>query len=197
MLTFQAVSKSFGHNRVIDNFSQTFDSGKTCIVGENGCGKTTLLMLAAGLEQPCSGQISLNQVSVNELAAKPHIGLSSDKVIYPRFLTAKQLIEFHCQTYQAQWPQDLLDKLHFNAHIHTKAPELSLGNQKKLSLILALCHQPQCLLLDEPSTGLDSHSRQVIAQLLEQFDGCLVITSHDRSYSQNPNYHILELAAKA
>lgn len=64
-------------------------------------------------------------------------------------------------------------------------PDLSLGNQKKLSLILALAHNAKCLLLDEPSTGLDSYSREFVVDYLASFDGALILISHDAVFTDN------------
>jgi ABC-type multidrug transport system ATPase subunit len=185
---FNKVRKQFTSDPVLDNFDHHFKQGKYCITGENGCGKTTLLMLAAGLELPDKGDITFNGIAVTQGSIKPLIGISTDKIIYPRFLTAKQLIEFHCASYKVDWPKGLIDDLHFTAHLPTLAPALSLGNQKKLSLILAMTHQAKCLLLDEPTTGLDNYSRDFILDYLQAFDGHLIITSHDPLFTKHADY---------
>lgn len=192
-MEFTAVDKSFGSNVVLNDFSYRFSPGKYCIVGENGCGKTTLLMLAAGLEQCDSGSIRYSGQPVTSVQSKSLIGISSDKIIFPRFLTAKQLIAFHCQCYGASWPEQLIEDLHFKPHLGTLAPDLSLGNQKKLSLLLALTHKAECLLLDEPTTGLDAYSRAFMLEYLAGFDGTLIITSHDPLFVENNDYQTLPL----
>lgn len=88
-MEFSRVSKTFDTHSVLNDFSYRFGQGKHCIVGENGCGKTTLLMLAAGLEQPDAGTIGYQGQPVTASAIKPLIGISTDKIIFPRFLTAK------------------------------------------------------------------------------------------------------------
>lgn len=194
-MEFSNVCKQFASLKVLDSFSYHFAPGKHCIVGENGCGKTTLLMLAAGLELPDSGEIQFNRQPVTDHQTKPLVGISTDKIIFPRFLTARQLIEFHCRCYDVPWPEQLIQELHFKAHVGTLAPDLSLGNQKKLSLILALTHNAQCLLLDEPSTGLDSYSRQYIQATLAAFNGTLIITSHDPVFTESSDYQVFSLAS--
>ena len=187
-MRFNKVYKQFTSQPLIERFDYHFEQGKYCITGENGCGKTTLLMLAAGLESPDEGQITYNGIAVTDDAVKSLIGISSDKIIYPRFLTAKALIEFHCATYKVDWPKALINDLHFAKHLLTLPPALSLGNQKKLSLILAMAHQATCLLLDEPTSGLDSYSQGVILDYLQAFDGHLIISSHDPLLTKNTDY---------
>jgi ABC-type multidrug transport system ATPase subunit len=194
-MKFSKVRKQFAAHPVLDDFSQHFEQGKYCITGENGCGKTTLLMLAAGLELPNEGEITFNGVPVTQDEVKPLLGISTDKIIYPRFLKAQQLIEFHCACYQVDWPARLIGDLHFTEHLSTLAPALSLGNQKKLSLVLAMTHKAQCLLLDEPTTGLDSYSRDFVLDYLNDFDGHLIITSHDPLFTKNAEYRPFPMAA--
>lgn len=192
-LVFKQLDKAFGFNRLYQGFDWHLAAGKHCLVGQNGCGKTTLLMMAAGVEPIDGGSICFNNIDVFSLEAKSLLGLSSDKVQLPSFLTAKQLIEFQCKTFNCQWPEVLIERLNFADYLRTLAPQLSLGNQKKLSLILAFCHQPQCLLLDEPLTGLDAVAREVVLELMLEFNGVLVITSHDKQLKQHPQFTIYAL----
>ncbi|MBU2280427.1 MAG: AAA family ATPase, partial [Gammaproteobacteria bacterium] len=61
----------------------------------------------------------------------------------------------------------------------TQVADLSLGNYKKLSLITALLHQPELLLLDEPSNGLDEHAKAALSRLLRSYPGQVIVASHD------------------
>ena len=112
-------------------------------------------MLAAGLEDFNCGEIVFNEESVYLADTKRHLGISSDKIKLPDFLTAQQLLDFHCSQHDCPFPIVLVEHLGFRAHLATQVSALSLGSLKKISLLLALAHQPKCLLLDEPTTGLD------------------------------------------
>lgn len=192
-LVFSSIDKAFEFNHLYQGFDWQLSTGKHCLVGQNGCGKTTLLMMAAGVEPIDSGSVSFDGKDVFAIETKPFIGLSSDKVQLPSFLTAKQLIEFQCETFNCRWPESLIERFEFKAHIHTLAPKLSLGNQKKLSLILAFCHQPKCLLLDEPTTGLDVTAREVVLELMLEFEDVLLVTSHDKQLKQHPQFKVYQL----
>ncbi len=192
MLHFNNVNKRFSKKIIVEQFSYQFTQARYCIAGENGIGKTTLLLMAAGLEAIDSGEILFEQNLVTTMNAKQKLGISSDKILLPEFLSARQLINFHCQQYQINFPEYLISALHFNEQLNKKVAELSLGNSKKLSLILALAHQPKCLLLDEPSTGLDHESRAWLLDYLHHYhlhtQGQIIVTSHEDDFLTDSEY---------
>jgi ABC-2 type transport system ATP-binding protein len=188
LLILKDVSKFYQNNLVINDLTFHFDTQRYCIVGPNGSGKTTLLMLATGLETVSAGQITFNGQSVHLANTKRHLGISSDKIMLPDFLTAQQLLEFHCSQHNCSFPTRLIDHLEFSAQLATQVSALSLGSLKKTSLLLALAHQPKCLMLDEPTTGLDSNSRLWLLDYLDNYQGQIIVTSHEKSFSENPHY---------
>ena len=192
MLQFNQVSKRFSKKIIVQQFSYHFDQAHYCIAGENGIGKTTLLLMAAGLEAIDSGKVLFEQNIITSITAKQNIGISSDKILLPQFLNAQQLINFHCQQHHIEFPNILVTALNFNEQLNKKVQELSLGNSKKLSLILALAHQPKCLLLDEPSTGLDHHSRTWLLNYLRNYphhtQRQIIVTSHEDDFIHDQQY---------
>jgi len=195
VLSFQQVNKRFGKKVIVQQFSYQFSAARYCIAGENGIGKTTLLLMAAGLEALDDGNVLLNNDSVTSIKSKKLFGISSEKICFPDFLTAQQLIEFHCQQHQISPPDKLLTALHFHSQLTNKISELSLGNNKKLSLILALAHQPKLLLLDEPSTGLDHQSRSWLLDYLGGYQGQIIVTSHEDDFLMDNHYQQLDFVA--
>ncbi len=195
MLSFQQVNKRFGKKVIVQQFSYQFSAARYCIAGENGIGKTTLLLMAAGLEALDDGNVLLNNDSVTSIKSKKLFGISSEKICFPEFFTAQQLIEFHCQQHQISPPDKLLTALHFHSQLTNKISELSLGNNKKLSLILALAHQPKLLLLDEPSTGLDHQSRSWLLDYLGGYQGQIIVTSHEDDFLMDNHYQQLDFVA--
>jgi ABC-type multidrug transport system ATPase subunit len=150
-------------------------------------------MLAAGLEPLSAGDITFNEQSVYLVNTKRYLGISSDKIILPDFLTAQQLLEFHCAQHDCTFPIDLISRLGFNAQLKTQVSDLSLGSLKKISLLLALAHQPKCLMLDEPTTGLDFNSRTWLLDFLNNYTGQVIVTSHEQSFTENPHYQHVDL----
>jgi ABC-2 type transport system ATP-binding protein len=193
-ITFKNVAKFYQKHAVIKNINYHFDGQRYCIVGPNGSGKTTLLMLAAGLESVSAGEITFNDQAVHLIKTKRHLGISSDKIMLPDFLTAQQLLEFHCAQHDCSFPDTLIEHLGFTVQLATQVSALSLGSLKKLSLLLALAHQPQCLLLDEPTTGLDHNSRVWLLDFLNHYQGQVIVTSHEQNFTANPQYQQVALA---
>lgn len=193
MLLLSEVSKSYQKNAVINQLSYQFDKQRYCIIGPNGSGKTTLLMLMAGLEMASSGKITFDDNPISSVQTKRRLGISSDKIILPDFLTPRQLLEFHCSQHGCPYPTKLIQHLGFTGQLATRVAALSLGNLKKISLLLALAHQTQYLLLDEPTTGLDHQSRVWLLAYLDNYPGTIIVTSHEQSFTKNEHYQSIFL----
>lgn len=193
MLTISKLKKSYQHLSIFNNVNLELTDTKYCLVGPNGSGKTTLLMLLAAIEHAEQGTISYNQQPISDCKLAKCIGISSDKIIIPPFLTARQVIQFHCGQYCCEFPETYVNALNFDAHIGKSVDSLSLGNQKKLSLILAMSHAPALLLLDEPTIGLDSPSKHWLLNTLEQRQQLLIVTSHETDFTNNDSYTKLDV----
>lgn len=194
MLVIKNIAKHYQNHAILSNINFQFEQPRYCITGPNGSGKTTLLMLAAGLESVSAGSITFDGHPVDGVASKRLMGISSDEIALPDFLTGQQLLEFHCQQHSCEFPRALIRYLGFDAQLTTQIGALSLGNLKKISLLLALSHQPKCLLLDEPTTGLDSLSRDWLLTYLTDYAGQIIVTSHEASFSQNTDYQQIALS---
>ncbi|GGD70093.1 ABC transporter ATP-binding protein [Lacimicrobium alkaliphilum] len=185
MLTFNQVSQSYPHQSLLRNLSITIDARRALISGPNGCGKTTLLLLAAGLLKPQQGKITFNQQDVLLAGSKQSIGISASKVALPAFMPVKELLRFHAQQFGCEDDQGWVAEFGLGKFLLTKVQDLSLGNYKKLSLITALMHQPDLLILDEPGNGLDDQARIVLAGILDNYPGQIIVASHDNLSSGN------------
>lgn len=158
------LTKSFGRSVVVDRLNISLKSGTTlAILGPNGAGKSTTLRMILGMLRPTSGSVSV--FGQNVLGA-PHeirkkIGFVPEVNHAYRWMTVQRLI-FFCKSMYEHWDDDrcacLLDK--FQIAIDKRVGELSKGTLAKLSLLLALSHHPELLVLDEPMSGLDPIARE-------------------------------------
>ncbi|MBC3765181.1 ATP-binding cassette domain-containing protein [Neptunicella marina] len=178
MLEFDQIALHYDARVIFEQFSLAIPQPRVVISGANGTGKTTLLMLAAGLIAPQAGQVTFNGESVLSSQVKKQIGISATKVALPGFLSVKALLEFHAGQFGCSAEHALIDDFKLKQYFATKVADLSLGNYKKLSLVTAVMHQPQLLLLDEPTNGLDEQSLLVLNSLISDYPGQVVIASH-------------------
>lgn len=186
VLSFTHVHKSFKSTTALSDVSLEVPRGTIVgLVGRNGCGKTTLLHHVTGLMLPTSGTCTTFGVSTNALGAREHarMGVVHQHAKLLGWMRVEQLLQYIATFYES-WDvslsQQLTDRLQLSRD--GKVAELSPGNVQKLSLVLALSHRPELLLLDEPLSDLDPTARQdVLAILLEYFSArecTIVISSH-------------------
>jgi len=155
------------------------------IFGPNGAGKTTLIKLLAGQIAPESGEISLFCLGYgnSEVEIKDRIGYCPQEPPFYPDSTPVEIVRFAAPFF-SRWDgayfYGLLDRFHVNAE--KKFRHLSLGQKTLFSLALALSHQPDLLLLDEPAAGLDDANRRFLLDTLRAFvaDGnkAVIISSH-------------------
>lgn len=154
-------------------------------IGENGAGKTTTIRLILGLAHPQGGEIKIFGKDIKEdpKTIKSQLGVVFDSLNLPGDLTVMQTGRI-CARIFPNWADktygDLLEKLQVDPK--KKVKELSRGNTMKLSLTIALSHNPHCLLLDEVTSGLDPVVREEILGMLLDFiqdeDHSVLISSH-------------------
>lgn len=159
-----------------------------CIVGfigENGAGKSTTIKSIVGLVHPEGGEVLFEGKPLNprDKAVFEHIGVGLDELHLPKVMTLIQVGKF-CRYFFSSWKEDI-----FHSYLHRfyleekkKMKELSRGMRMKLSLAIALSHQPRLLLLDEATSGLDPIVREEILDILMEFiqdeRNSVLISSH-------------------
>jgi len=142
------------------------------LLGRNGAGKTTLIKMILGLLKTTSGQICVFDEDPWQLSdqAKERIGYvpQSDRC-YP-WLTVKQLI-FYTASFYKNWNMELIERLTAEWRIDPKASigTLSEGQAQKVAILLALGHEPELLILDEPVASLDPLSRRQFLKMILEF----------------------------
>ena len=163
------------------------------ITGSNGSGKTTALLLIAGLLSISSGRIELDgQLCDGDTFVQPedrHVGmLFQNGALFPH-LTVSQNIIFGLRARGVHKDDALrramctMEKLDIHTFAKKRPHELSGGQQQRVALARTLVTQPQILLLDEPTTALDTDARaatlELLAQTFAQFTGPVILVSHD------------------
>jgi ABC transport system ATP-binding/permease protein len=176
------VNKSYGEKVIMKGFDYTFSKGERIgVVGKNGVGKSTFLNILQGLEQPDSGKINIGETVVFGNFSQQGLELKDDmRVIeyvksfaesFPLAkggsLSASQFLELFL------FPGDKQ---------YTYVSSLSGGEKKRLQLLTILFRNPNFLILDEPTNDLDLPTLGVLENFLSEFQGCVLIVSHDRYF---------------
>ena len=190
---FENISRYYQNRCVFNDFFLEVNEPRVLISGPNGSGKTTLLMLAAGLITPDAGKVSFNQELVLTTQSKAQIGISASKVALPGFLTVAELLDFHQRQFKCEPSDYWLTQFELKQYWHSKVENLSLGNYKKLSLLTAVMHQPQLLLLDEPANGLDDKARLALNLLISDYPGQVIIASHEAIAGEHKQVRHIQL----
>ena len=196
LLDVQALSKSYAGTRVVDGVSLAIAPGECLgVIGPNGAGKTTTIRLCLGLTAPDGGRIryfvqpdgSALEMPRDALAIKARLGVVSQfDSLDPDFSCAENLQVFgrYFGLPRAVLAERVPRLLEFAALGHkasARPGELSGGMKRRLSLARALINQPELLLLDEPTTGLDPQARHLMWERLQQLlaDGrSILLTTH-------------------
>jgi ABC-2 type transport system ATP-binding protein len=164
VLSLGNVSKSFEDKRVLDQVSLAIGPGSVVgLLGKNGTGKTTLIKCALGLLKPQSGEVHVFGEPAWTLsgAAKARIGyVPQVPALYP-WMRVRQIVDYQASFYP-HWNDELIDRLlrEWNLDTSEKVGPLSVGQQQKLSILLAIGHEPDLLVLDEPAAALDPEARR-------------------------------------
>ncbi len=185
----QHLVKRYGNATVVDDLSFQLQAGECLgVIGPNGAGKTTTLRMCLGLSEPDAGSIQAFGLSMprDALAIKSRLGVVSQfDTLDPDFTCAENLRVFGTyfgmsrSAIEARVPE-LLEFAALNNKADAKPGQLSGGMKRRLSLARALINDPDILLLDEPTTGLDPQARHLmwerLQQLLQQGKSILLTT---------------------
>ena len=197
LLSVEHLSKRYGQSTVVQDLSFTIAAGECLgVIGPNGAGKTTTIRMCLGLSTPDAGQISYAldgpgatrlAMPGDAMAIKARLGVVSQlDTLDPDFSCAENLLVYgrYFGMRDAQIRQRIPALLEFASLSHksrAKPGELSGGMKRRLSLARALVNDPQLLLLDEPTTGLDPQARHLMwerLQVLLQQGKSILLTTH-------------------
>lgn len=179
------LSKRYGKKEVLTNISLTIPEGMYGLLGRNGAGKTSFMRILATLSIPTNGDIQMNGVSIKETTkVREMIGyLPQNFSIYKNMtvfgaLDYLGLLSNLPNKIRKERIYTLLEQVHLKDNAKTKVKALSGGMKRRLGIAQALLHNPQILIVDEPTAGLDPEERIRFRNLLSDFsDGRIVILS--------------------
>ena len=170
ILEITNLKKYYGKNKGIENVSLKLKEGEIYgFIGPNGAGKSTTLRTIMGLIQKTSGTMLFDGkvLDSNDKNVKVKIGYLPSEINLYNDMTVKELFNYHASFYKrdiSKRRKELVKLLSINEN--RKVGELSLGNLKKVGIVLALMHEPKLLILDEPTSGLDPLMQNVFHNIL-------------------------------
>jgi ATP-binding cassette subfamily F protein uup len=179
------LKKAWGEKKIVNDFTYTFKKkDRIGIVGKNGAGKTTFLQLLTGLEQPDSGTIDPGETLVIGYYTQLPFEFKPDQRVIDTITEIAEVIPYGKN--ESLSPSQFLSKFLFpTAQQYTPVSKLSGGEKKRLQLMRVLVKNPNFLILDEPTNDLDLDTLQLLEDFLSEFQGCLLLVSHDRYFMDN------------
>lgn len=185
MISISNLSKNFGKLKVLDSVSAELRKGQCiALIGPNGCGKTTLIKTILGMVVPQAGEILIDGLSIkNQFKYRNDIGYMPQIGRYPENMSIGQVIEMikNIRNDQHTLDEELMEAYHLKQLFNKKMHTLSGGTTQKVSATLAFLFNPNILILDEPTAGLDPLASEILKNkiLKEKEKGKLIlITSH-------------------
>lgn len=185
MIEIIEVHKKFGKLEVLKNVSLSCQKGQCiALIGPNGCGKTTLIKAILGMVLPDKGKIEYNGKSIlKEYLYRSDIGYMPQIGRYPDNMSVGQIIEMitTIRNSDKELDTDLLKAFELETMFDKQMRTLSGGTTQKVSAVLAFLFNPEVLILDEPTAGLDPLASEILKEKIikEKEKGKLIlITSH-------------------
>ena len=190
MITGRSITKNFDGFMALDGVSFEFDDGEIFgIIGHNGAGKTTLLKIISGLIAPSSGELFINDIDVvkNPVALKEHLGYLPEESRLYETMTAENYLAFFGDIYGLSPHEIRVRSTQLFAALSLepngkKLGEFSKGMKRKTAIARSLIHEPNFLVYDEATSGLDPMTSRFIAdylRTLKKEGKTIVLSAHN------------------
>jgi len=189
MIEIQNLQKSFRKFRAVDGVSFSVKPGEVLgFLGPNGAGKSTTMRMITGFLTPTGGDIRIggDDIQADPLAAKRRIGyLPEGAPLYPD-MTPWTLLKFIAEarginaSERAARVQEVAAKVHITEVLDQQIETLSKGFKRRVGLAQAILHDPEILILDEPTDGLDPNQKHEVRQLIQEMskDKVIILSTH-------------------
>jgi len=191
-IVLQAIhlTKRYGDLVAVDDLSLEVNVGEVFgLLGPNGAGKTTSINMLCGLLKPDSGHVAIHGQTTTSASAdlRSRVGVCPQEIVLWKKLTCLEQLQFIGEMYglkaadARQRSKRLLEKLDLVEKAHKLARTLSGGMQRRLNLAMALVHDPEIVILDEPEAGLDPQSRVKVREYIKTLahDKTVILTTHN------------------
>jgi ABC-2 type transport system ATP-binding protein len=182
--------KTYGDFIAVDGISFEVRRGEIFgLLGPNGAGKTSTLECLEGLRTPNGGALQVAGIDPAKETRKLHnlIGVQLQSSGLPESITPDEAMKFFCAYHGVDPRFDLLERLGLSEKRNAQFYELSTGQQRRLSLALAVAHDPQVLFLDEPTAGLDVGTRVELHDLMRELQSggaTIILATHDMAEAE-------------
>jgi len=195
ILSMQNVSLKFGDRVMLKDFSYDFCRGdKIAVVGANGVGKSTFVRVLSGLQPVDSGNVEVGETIVMGIYDQMGLEVEHDETVMQFVLDRVKGREGENMAEAPNEARKLLNRFEFpKQRWQERISMLSGGEKRRLQLLSVLTKRPNFLILDEPSNDIDLNTLQALESYLEEFNGVLVVVSHDRFFTDKVTKHLFVL----
>lgn len=182
--------KRYGNYTAVSGISFRVEPGEIFgLLGPNGAGKTSTLECLEGLRTPDQGSLTIMGVDPVREPRKLRnlIGVQLQASGLPAAMTAAEAMRFFCAYHQVSPRMDLLERMGLGEKSNSQFGQLSIGQQRRLALALAIAHQPPVVFLDEPTAGLDVASRVELHSLMQELKAngsTIILATHDMAEAE-------------
>ncbi len=178
------ISKGYGEKKLIDDFDYiVLKNQRVGFIGPNGCGKSTLMKIIAGLIEPDSGSVEIGETVKVAYFAQEVPGMNSNQRVIDYVKDVAEYIPTRDGKISAS---KMLERFLFTPEMqYAPIEKLSGGEKKRLYLLSVLAQAPNCLIFDEPGNDLDIPTLTILEDYLNSFVGIVITVSHDRYFLDN------------
>lgn len=186
-IVIKNLSKNYGRKAALKNVSVTIHSGMYGLLGRNGAGKTSLMRILATLSVPSGGEVSMNGIPINETGKiREIVGYLSQNFSFYRNMSVYDAMDYLGllsnlpDKIRKERIASLFEQVNLKENMRTKIKALSGGMKQRLGIAQALLHDPQILIVDEPTAGLDPEERIRFRNMLSEFaeDRIVILSTH-------------------
>lgn len=190
IVSIKHFRKTYGSNIAVDDLSFEVEKGEIFgLLGPNGSGKTSTLETLEGIRKPDGGEVAVLGMEPQHQQKKlmKRVGIQLQTSALPGNMTVSEAMAFFCAYHGVETRMDLIDRLNLAEKKNAQYASLSMGQQRRLALALAVAHQPDLIFLDEPTAGLDVASRVELHNLMFELKAegkTMILATHDMAEAE-------------